>query len=955
MKKKKRFTTVKSRPSFPEMEKKVLDFWKKNKIFEKSVDQREKNNPYTFYDGPPFVTGYPHYGHLIGSIAKDVIPRFFTMKGKRVRRVWGWDCHGLPIENKVEEKLGLKNRQQIENFGINKFIKQCQQYVEKISSEWEWYVDRIGRWVDMKKAYRTMDLDYMESVIWVFKQLYDKGLIYKGVRTSLYCTRCGTPVSNFEIAMDNSYTLMEDPAITVKFKLKNNSLKINRLGKKDIYLLAWTTTPWTLPSNRALVVDKKEDYLIIKLKEKKEYFVLAEKRSKEVLEDFQHQVIKKIKGRDLIGLKYTPPYTYFPPNKKDFKVYSYPGMVNMEEGTGIVHSAPGFGEIDTQMGKDLGLTLMLAVNNEGKFIPKVKKWAGIYVKKADPLIIEDLKKEKYLFKKETISHRYPYCYRCQTPLIHRAQESWFIDVQGLRKKLLKTNRKINWVPNHFKYGRFQKGIEQAPDWCISRTRYWATIMPIWKCQQCGVKKVVGSVAEIEELSGKKVVDLHRSGVDHLTFPCSQCGGSMKRISEVLDCWMESGSMPYGERHYPFENKKDLERSFPADYIVEYTGQVRAWFYVMHVISNALMNSHCFKNVVVTGVMTGTDGRKMSKSYGNYPDPKKILEKYGGDALRLYLLGSSVMLGKKIRMTKGEEIEDQVKRVLLILWNSYRYFLTYFNFHQLDVNQIAKIDLKKIKNKQIMDRWIIARLHQLIDKLEGYLDDYHIPQAVNLIQPFVNQLSTWYIRRSRSRFVKGEVEAFETLYYLLKNFILAVAPIIPFITESIYQNIKLDKDCQSVHLNDYPQVKKELIDKQLLKKMDLIQEIVNKGHAIRKKKEIKVRQPLASLTVFFEKKGLEKELTSLIKKELNVKKIKFKKGKKIKIVLDTKLTPQLKKEGKAREIIRLIQRARKKAGCHLNQSIVAYLPDWPKEYEEEIKKKTLVKEIKKGKTIKIVKE
>ncbi len=951
-KQEKQFSKVKSRPDFYDIQQKVLNFWKKNKVFEKSIEQRSEKEPYTFYDGPPFVTGYPHYGHLIGSIAKDVIPRYYTMKGKRVRRVWGWDCHGLPIENKVEEKLGLKNRQDIEEYGIDKFINECRSYVENISREWEWYIDNIGRWVDMENAYRTMDLDYMESVIWVFKQLYDKNLIYKGVRTSLYCTRCGTPISNFEIAMDNSYVEMQDPAITVKFKLKKPPK--NLAAEEPVYMLAWTTTPWTLPSNRALVIAPEKLYLVVSIENKQGSYVLAKERAEYVLDGLDYQVLDKIQGKEFLGLEYQPPFDFFPPNKNDLKVYEYEDMVNMDEGTGIVHSAPGFGDIDTEMGRDLDLTIMLAVDKEGNFVSEVKNWAGIYVKDADPQIIENLKQRNLLFKKETITHRYPYCYRCETPLIHRAQESWFVNVQSLKDRLLETNKEINWVPEHFKRGRFKEGVEQAPDWCISRTRYWATVMPIWQCDKCGELKVLGSIEEIEKYTDKKVTDLHRSGVDEIVFECEKCQGNMIRIPEVLDCWIESGSMPYAERHYPFENKEQFENAFPADYITEYTGQVRAWFYVMHVISNALMDSHCFKNVVVTGVMTGTDGRKMSKSYGNYPDPEKTIKKYGADALRLYFLSSPIMLGQKAQMTKGQELEDEVRRVLLILWNSYRYFLTYLHKNNIEPKDIKTLESLNLSELNVIDRWMLAYFTNFHQEFEKSLRNYRIPDAVRLIQPFINQLSTWYIRRSRNRFVAGEKEPFIVFYYVLKNFIKIIAPVVPFTSEAIYRNIKFANEPESVHLSFYPEVNSEYLDNDLITRMDLVQKIVKEGHSQRKKEQLKVRQPLTKATLFLPDRGfLNDELKNLIKKELNVKNIELEKSEELKVILDTKLTPELKNEGKAREVIRQIQRARKKAGCKLDEKIVVQVPEWPEVYTDTIKQETMVSELKKGEPVKIL--
>lgn len=925
------FSPVPSKVSFPKIEEEILNFWKKNKIFEKSVAMRSGEDLYSFYDGPPFVTGMPHYGHLIVSIAKDVIPRFFTMKGKRVERVWGWDCHGLPVENKVEEKLGLKNRKEILKLGIDQFIAECRKYVSQVSQEWEWYIDRIGRWVDFKNAYRTMDLSYMESVIWVFQQLYKKGLIYRGTRVSLFCPRCSTPVSNFEIAMDNSYALLKDWAIVVKFPLTEKF--------KNSFLLAWTTTPWTIPSNRALVVAPKEQYVQVKVGG--ENLILGWKRMKAVIGRKQYRVKTKFLGKELLGLRYEPVYSFIPPGRNDFKVYAFEGMVDINEGTGIVHSAPGFGEIDTQMGKKFGLTLMMTVDDEGKFTQEIRKWAGIYVKDADEKIIADLERRNLLFKKAKITHRYPFCYRCQTPLIYKAQRSWFINVQKLKKLLLRTNRKIHWVPGHFKKGRFAVGIQNAPDWCISRTRYWATIMPVWECERCGYLKVVGSIEEIERLGGKKVNDLHRTGVDNIIFKCTKCGGTMKRIPEVLDCWLESGSMPYAQIHYPFENREKFHRSFPADYIVEYSAQVRGWFYVLHVISNALFSSHCFKNVVVTGVMMGTDGRKMSKSYGNYPDPKIVLKKYGGDALRLYLMSSPIMLGRDVNITKGEEIEEQVKRVLLPIWHAYRFFVTFANVYRFRPPETAS-------PSHVLDRWIITRLHLLNREVSYFLERYHLPRAVKLIRLFVEDLSRWYIRRSRERFSRGDREALSTLYYVLREFCKITAPIIPFLSEKIFKELT---GAESVHLCDWPKI--ERVERKLLEVMENIRKVCALGHAQRKQLGIKVRQPLARLSIVNCQFSIEKDLLQLIREELNVKEIVLKKGKgRLKVEFDTRITPRLKAEGEARELVRRIQELRKKQGCKLDEKIIVFAPSWPPEFEEFIKKQTLARVIKKGSCLRI---
>ncbi|MBN1915812.1 isoleucine--tRNA ligase [Candidatus Dojkabacteria bacterium] len=948
------FKKINPRQNFAEQEEQILKFWKDRKIFEKSVESRPEENKYVFYDGPPFITGTPHYGSLLPSIAKDVVPRYQTMQGKRVERVWGWDAHGLPIENKVEKKLELKNRRDIESYGIQKFIDECYKYTEETSAEWEWYVDHIGRWVDFKNAYKTIDQNYMESVIWVFKQLYDKGFIYEGVRTSLYCTRCGTPVSNFEIAMDNSYTDMEDPAVTVKFKVKNGS------KFKDTYILAWTTTPWTLPSNRALVVDEEEDYVIAGFKGEK--VIIAKKRleyvfSEKFTGEEKYKILDTFKGKELTGLEYEPPYKFFPPNSKDWKVYSFKGMVHMEEGTGIVHSAPGFGEIDTEMGRETGLTIMTGVDDAGKFVSEVKPWAGIYVKEADKNIVEELQSRKLLFNNEKIVHRYPYCWRCQTPLIHRAQDSWFINIQDMKQSLLKNNEKINWVPDHLKTGRFKVGIDSAPDWCISRTRYWATPMPVWRHEngsECSHTMVFGSKKEIEEASGQTIVDFHRPKIDEIVVKCEKCGKDMHRIKEVLDVWLDSASMPYAQIHYPFENKESFEKNFPADFIVEYIAQTRAWFYVMHVVSTAMFDTNSFKNVVTTGVIFGNDGRKMSKNYGNYPDPKETIKKYGGDALRLYLMGSKVMVGDDVNINE-EEIADQIKNFILMLWNSYSFLITYAEIHKWSPNNSlvtnafsSQKDKESLCNYKVplkldnqLDTWIVARLQETIKAVTNAMQEYQIPSAAREFSPLLEDISKWYIRRSRDRFAEGEIKAFETLYFVLIEFIKLLAPFAPFITEAMYENLvksQLIEVEESIHLTSYPQDDIEFLEKNapLLTEMKIVRDIVNLGQAARINSGTKVRQPLAAAYVKSNTKDqdLKDWMKELIKEELNVKEVKeiqespAEKGwiteaamnGHLAVSLNTTLTEELRREGTLREIIRTVQAARKKQGLKIGDKI-----------------------------------
>jgi len=921
--------------NFPQMEEEVLAFWKKNKIFEKSVKQRPKNKPYSFYDGPPFVTGLPHYGHLLGSIAKDVYPRFFTMKGKRVRRVWGWDCHGLPVENAVEKKLGLKNRGDIEKIGLDKFINECRLYVSETSAEWNWYIDHIGRWVDFKNAYRTLDLTYMESVIWAFKKLYEKGLIYKGFRVSLFCPRCSTPISQFEIAMDNSYKNMQDPAVTVKFKIKN---------KKNLYFLVWTTAPWTLPANTAIAIGADLDYVEIKVGQ--ESYILAKKLKNSYFP--KTKVIKKYKGHELINWQYEQLF-------KQLKVDPQKGLrviatdfVSDQEGTGLVTQAPGFGEEDFLAAKEQDLPIVVNVDDEGKYTKEMGGWAGIYYKNANELIIEDLKKRKMLVKLEKYTHSCPYCYRCKTPLIYKAQESWFVKIQDFKNKLLKNNENINWVPAHFKHKRFKNIIKTAPDWCISRTRYWATAMPVWECNRCNQREVFGSILEIEKRSGMKVTDLHRPKIDQVKFPCKKCKGEMRRTKEVLDCWMESGSMPYAEYHYPFENRAAFEKAYPADFISEYTGQLRAWFYHLHVLSTVLFNSESFKNCVVSGVMAGTDGRKMSKSYGNYPDPKNLIKKYGGDSLRYVLMKSPLMMGNNTTATILESgCEEMIKKVSLLLTNSIRFLFIYTNLKSTKKTKSSKL--------HVLDRWLLSRTFHFVKRMEDNLESYNTPAAASLIAPFVEDLSTWYIRRSRIRFAQKDKQGVATLKQVLLLFSKSCAPILPFISEYIYQLLKDDFQPESVHLCLWPEVKDEWKNRELENKMSWAREIVSLGHAQRKAKNLPVRQPLNKLSIFnYQFSKLDKGLLRLIKDELNVKKVELKTGKgKLKVVLDTKITSELKAEGEARKLTREIQTLRRKQNLKLTDKIIIHAPSWPKKWEKEILSRTGAKAIKKGGKLRVI--
>ena len=922
-----------------EVEGSMVDYWQQNKTFEKSIENRSKDNSFRFYDGPPFVTGLPHYGHLLGSIVKDVIPRFQTMKGKRVDRVWGWDCHGLPVENKVEKQLGLNSKKDIEKLGVDKFVDECRSYVKNVSSEWDWYVDHIGRWVDIKNAYRTMDKNYMESVIWVFNELYNKNKIYKGNRVSLFCPRCSSPISNFEVAMDNSYKDVTDPSVFIKFAVD---------GKVKTYLLAWTTTPWTLPTNFALGVSTEATYVEVKING--EVLIFAKNLLAKVLGEEKYEVLREFFGSTLIGTKYTPLYTYYTPNNNDHHVYAA-DFVSLEDGTGIVHIAPGFGEDDTKLGKDNNLSQVGSVDDNGLLDPIITVAQGKYFKSADKFISADLVTRGLMFREEKITHSYPHCYRCETPLLYKAQVAWYIDVQSVKQQLKDTNEKINWVPDHFKHGRFELGIDSAPDWCISRSRYWGTPMPIWECK-CGERKVFGSIADIEKASGMKVTELHRPEIDLITIKCDKCGEQMHRIPEVLDCWVESASMPYAQIHYPFENKEEFKNNFPADFIVEYTGQLRAWFYVTHVISNLLNDDIAFKNVIVTGVCMGTDGRKMSKSLGNYPDPKESINKFGGDALRLYLMGSSIVLGQDISVQDQDWIIE-LRSTVMMLWNSYKYFASYASLDEWE----RTVSFKSAPTK--LDQWILTRLDQTVHEINSSLSSYYIPKSVVAIKSFVDDLSTWYIRRSRDRVGPSAIDVndkelcYTTLNIVFETFLKSAAPIIPFITEYLYQHLTGE---ESVHLQDWPSGDNEPnINTGLLADMVKVRKVAEMGNAERKKQAVAIKQALSSIKVFgrFESLSENSELINLIKEELNVEEVLFNDSNEERVEYDLEITDNLKDKGLAREIIRSVQEARKEAGCLLNEKINLELKDWPTSQESEIKRKALISEIVRGNSLKVI--
>lgn len=924
------FKLVDSKIDFPQLEQEVTRYWKDNKIFEKSVTSRPENKRWTFLDGPPFVTGTPHYGSLLSSLPKDLFGRYWTMKGYRVRRVWGWDGHGLPIENKVEGVLDIKRKSDIEKIvGVKKFIDECKKYVNDVSAEWVWYIDRVGRWVDFKHAYKTWDLDYMESVMWVFKQMYDKGYIYKGLRVSLYCPHCATPISNFEVAMDaDNYKEIVDAATTYKYKLKD---------EKDTYILAWSTTPWNKIVTMALAVNPKLTY--VKVKQNEQHYILAESTLK-MLEG-KYEVVEKIKGADLIGKKFEPHYDFFKiePGKKAYDIIGG-DFVTAEEGTGVVTIA-AYGEEDLKAMQEQNIQIVMHLDEEGNIKKDVPTFGGVYFLKANKMVNEDLQKRGLIYKDEELPHSVPLCWRCHTRLYHAPLDAWFVNVQNLKGEMAKTNEKVNWFPKHFKNGRFLKSLENAPDWNISRNRYWGSPVPVWECA-CGERFVPGSIKELEEASGVKILDLHKPGIDEVEVTCQKCGKKAHRVPEVLDSWIEAGSASFAERHFPFNDAEKLEDFFPPDFIAEYTGQIRAWFYVLHVIGAAIYDSIAFKNVVVEGVILGTDGRKMSKNYGNYPDPKELLEKYGGDALRLYLLGSPVMHGEDILISE-DQYKLQVRGLLLILWNIYNFFVTYANADSWSPG-------KTVKSKNVLDLWILSQITRTTKEVTASFENYDTVVAIGKMEKFINDFSTWYIRRSRDRVGPTEQDSadkesfYQTCFYVLTTLCKLLAPVTPFISEEIYRNLTGE---ESVHLAAWPVADDSLQDDVLAIQMDAARSIVEKAHAARKEASIKVRQPLASVTYTGEK--LSAEIEAVIASEVNVKFVKG--GTAFK--LDIKLTPALEAEGQARDLVRDIQVARKEAGCNLDEKVEVVLPDWPKEFEDEIKRQTLTSKISKGAKLEIV--
>ncbi len=910
-------------------EEKILEFWKNDKTFEKSLKKTKGRKPYVFYDGPPFATGMPHYGHILGSITKDIYGRFWSMKGHYVRRVWGWDCHGLPIENIAEQGLKINSKDEIEKMGVKKFNDYCRKCVMDYAYEWEKVIDRIGRWVDMKDSYKTMDNEYIESVWWAFKQLWEKGFIYQGERVLMYCPRCSTPLAKAEIAMDNSYKNIKEESVVVKFKLK----------EENVYALAWTTTPWTLPSNLALAVNPNLDYVYIKDESNGETYLMGKDAISQFYKDKAgYKIVKEIKGGKLEGKEYEPLFPYFKDTKNAFK-FLVGDFVTSEDGTGIVHTAPAFGEDDYNVCKKYNIPLVQPVDARGGFTEEIKDFSGRFVHDTNIDIIKFLKNQGKVILVKKIEHEYPFCYRCDTKLIYRAIPAWFVNIQKIKPKLLKLNEKINWYPNFLKDGRVKYTIETAPDWNISRNRYWASAIPIWVSED-GEKLVIGSIDELKKYAKniKGKVDLHKDYLDGIIL--KKNGKEFKRVPEVLDCWFESGAMPFAQFHYPFDNKAMFENNFPSQFVAEYIAQVRTWFYYMMVLSSILFEDIPFENVVTTGTILAEDGQKMSKSRKNFTDPMILIDKYGSDALRFYLMSCPVMNAEDLNFS-DKSVDEVYKKVILILYNTTNFYET-VREKELDT---------KPKSKDLTDEWIVARLSETGVKITSYLEEYNTIKVCNEIKNFAEDLSTWYVRINRDRFEEDKI-ARQTLKYVLKEFSKIIAPILPFTAEHIYQKISRKKS--SVHMENYPGFNKKDIDEKLLKKMSTTRHIVSAGLRERDKAQIGLKWPLAKASVYGVE-SVKKEIQEIVKVQLNVKKIGFydEKDKELKVELDTTMTPELESEGYARDMSRQVQAFRKNLGLEKQNVIELCISTDDKLKDILEKQKDFIRDRTNSKTIEIV--
>ena len=970
------YPEVDPQPSFPTIETDVLASWAQRKTFAESIHRRADADEYVFYDGPPFANGLPHYGHLLTGFVKDTVPRYQTMRGRRVERRFGWDCHGLPAEVVVEKELGLSGHPAITKFGIDKFNDACRTSVLRFTDEWQRYVTRQARWVDFDNDYKTLDLPYMESVMWAFKTLWDKGLIYEGFRVLAYCWRCETPLSNTETRMDDVYRDRQDPAVTVQFQLDS--------GER---VLAWTTTPWTLPSNLALAVGADIDYAV--MEDKGVRYILAEARLGAYEREFADAVhVATIKGSELVGRRYTPLYPFFADAPNAFQVLGE-SFVSIEEGTGVVHMAPGFGEDDQNACNAVGIPTLCPMDEHGRFTAEVPPWAGTHVFDANTGIVKDLKERGLVVRHDSYQHSYPHCWRCAEPLVYRAISSWFVQVTAFRDRMCELNQQIRWVPEHVRDGSFGKWLANARDWSISRNRYWGSPIPVWKSDDPNYPRVdaYGSIADLERDFGVKIDDLHRPYIDALVRPNPDdpTGRStMRRVTEVLDCWFESGSMPFAQVHYPFENADWFESHYPGDFIVEYMAQTRGWFYTLHVLATALFDRPAFRNCVSHGIVLGDDGQKMSKSLNNYPDPMMVFDTYGADAMRWYLLSSTILRGGDLAVTENG-IRDSVRHVVLPIWNTYSFFTMY-------ANAAGYTAVRRTASDDPLDQYILGKLHALVTDVTAAMDEYDLFAACGTLRTFLDALTNWYVRRSRERFWAGDHDALDVLWTVLTTMCQVAAPLLPLTTEAVYRGL-VGAD-SSVHLTDWPSSDDLVELPALVTAMDRVRDVCSASSAVRKAAGRRVRQPLSTLTIAARDAASLGPYRDIIADEINVKNVVLsddldavgafeltvvpsvlgpRVGKQVQhvisavkqgqwtqdettgvvtaggvelaegeyslrlvaadpsrattlpantgvVVLDTDLTPELEAEGVARDLVRLVQQARRDAGLHVSDRI-----------------------------------